>query len=156
MNLQHIFGVTSSSIITDIILYDTVLACSCAHCCRWFDHIGLAIFYDTDKFDLLDQYAFIMNKKVDDVFSGYGVSPATMAAIAEHMERSSAFEDIISPPGCLMVRLRHKSTGRQICVSNVHVTWKEFKCPVLQLLQVARQLILHRELSSLIHRVDHY
>lgn len=66
-----------------------------------------------------------------------GIDPDVASALQEHMKDSSTYVNSIDPPGCLMAKLKLRADDHStICVATTHITWKEFKYPILQMLQV--------------------
>ena len=58
-----------------------------------------------------------------------GMDPSIQAAVRKYMDRS----DVL-----VVTKLQCKSTGQQVTVGNIHVTWGEMKVPDVQSLQVMK------------------
>lgn len=105
--------------------------------CRWSDHIGLALFYKRDKFSLMSEKSFIIHRKVGEFMRRVGVDNGITSGLQDHMKDGSTYTNIIDPPGCLLAKLRLKQDEQTtLCVATTHITWKELRYPVLQMLQV--------------------
>jgi len=55
------------------------------------------------------------------------MSLTTRAAVRRAIER---------PEAVLLIRLQNISSGTQVAIANLHVTWSQLKFPALQALQV--------------------
>ena len=103
--------------------------------CRPSDHLGLAIFFKTDKFSLISEDSFLIHERVECLQRISPLEDGIVSSLSTYMKDTSTYPTA-GPPGCLMVNLQCKQTGSILTVANVHITWKKRKYPVLQILQV--------------------
>lgn len=107
-------------------------------CFRWFDHIGLVIFYKRDKLSLQSDTSFLLHRRISRcLIDQLHIAPDVCEFLSNQMKEESTYPGIVSPPGCVMATLKNKTSGLEFCVTNVHISWKAFKYPLLQILQVS-------------------
>ena len=102
------------------------------------DHLGLAIFYKQIKFSLVCQDSFIIHERIRELMNRVGIDDKVAKALQDHMREKATYPDLLDPPGCLFSKLRlRENYHTTICIGTTHITWKDFKYPVLQMLQVS-------------------
>ena len=81
--------------------------------------------------------SFLIHTRADEFLERVGVNNKVAQVLQQHMKESATYPNILDPPGCLFCKLRLREDNlTTISVGTTHITWKELKYPILQMLQV--------------------
>lgn len=98
---------------------------------------GVSIFFDTNKFELLDTKKVVISKYFQNEFKNwYGIKL-----------NSNQIDSILSARNQvgLILTLRHKSTGESFIVSNTHLYWKNSEIKLIQAMVLLEAIVMVKE-----------
>jgi len=102
----------------------------------------MVIFFKASKLQLVNERSFIIHKRAPWYLASLGFEEEIVSELQTFMKDESTYAGgLLQPPGCVMVSLQIKGTEKVACVATVHISWKHFRYPILQTLQVRGELL---------------